>query len=164
MKQRWLALVMALALGTTLTACGGNRKEDMTQPNNPVTNNGMENQVQGDTPIQDNGAVNDAADPDIGMNGENNTAVPDGVTPEVRGTGRTSDQNGQRPRTTMQRRSTYDFLRDGKYAADQNGRVRSTKTPGNDLTENARDMIRQGTEAVRRVGRDVTEATRDMLQ
>ena len=161
MKQKWLALVMALALGTTLTACGGNRKEDVTQPNNPVTNNGMENQVQGDTPIQDNGAVNDPADPDIGMNGENNT---DGMTPEVNGAGDAAQPNEQRRRTTMQRRSTYDFLRDGKYATDQAGRVRSTKTPGTDLTESARDMIRQGTEAVRRVGRDVTETARDMLE
>lgn len=164
MKQRWLALVMALALGTTLTACGGTRKEETAQPNNPVTNNGMENQVQGDTPIQDNGAVNDAADPDIGMNGENNTAVPDGVTPEVNGVGEAAQPNAQRRRTTMQRRSTYDYLQDGKYAADQTGRVRSTKTPGTDLTESARDMIRQGTEAVRRVGRDVTETARDMLE
>ena len=161
MKQRWLALVMTLALGTTLTACGGNRKEDAAQPNNPVTNNGMENQVQGDTPIQDNGAVNDAADPDIGMNGENNT---DGMTPEINGAGDTVDQNPQRRRTTLQRRSTYDFLRDGKYAADQTGRVRSTKTPGSDLTQSARDMIREGTDAVRRAGRDVTDAARDMLQ
>lgn len=161
MKQRWLAFAMALTLAATLTACGGNRKEDVAQPNNPVTNNGMENQVQGDTPIQDNGAVNDAADPDIGMNGENNT---NGMTPEVNAAGDPVNNAPQSRRTTRQRPSTYDYLQDGKYAADNTGRVRSTKTPGNDLTQSARDMIRQGTDAVRRVGREVGEVTRDILQ
>lgn len=156
MDQRWIALAAALALTGTLTACGGNDNKTPAQPENPVTNSGMENEVQGSQTTPEN-SVTDTVPNESNL--EDN-AINDrgGVDPRARTAAKSN-------RNTLTRRTAYDYLKDGKYATDEAGRVKPDKNKtGNDLTQGARDLIRDGANAVRRAGQDVGNMTRDMLQ
>ena len=153
MDRRWMALAAALVLTGTLTACGGNDSNAAVQPNNPVTNSGMENEVQGNQAGTDNNGT--------GMTPSEKNPQDNALSDRagVDGRRRTSAKSGE---GTLKRRTAYDYLQDGKYATDRTGRVKDNGRT--DLTQGARDLIREGTDAVRRAGRDVENVTRDMLQ
>lgn len=162
MERRWMALAAALVLTGTLTACGGKDNQMPVQPNNPVTNSGMENEVQGSQNRPNGGVTDNGVNNGVTNNVPNESNVEDNTVNQRTRTdsrGRTTpkSQNG-----TLKRRTAYDYLQDGKYATDRTGKVKDNG--GTDLTQGARDLIREGTDAMRRAGRDVENVTRDMLQ
>ena len=61
-------------------------------------------------------------------------------------------------------RSAYDYLEDGRYSADANGRVYGSRNDnmGRDLTQGARDLIRGAGDAIGDVGRGIGDAARDI--
>ena len=57
---------------------------------------------------------------------------------------------------TAQRRTAYDYLRDGRYRADEDGRVNGKSDPtARDFTQGARDMVRDAGDAVGDLGRSI---------
>ncbi len=62
------------------------------------------------------------------------------------------------------RRTAYDYLNDGRYAADGNGMVNGRwNTATRDLTQGARDLVRGAGNAVGDVGAGVENATGAVL-
>lgn len=69
------------------------------------------------------------------------------------------EQNGR----TAHRRTAYDYLNDGKYAADRKGRVNGAWDPmARDFTQGARDLVKDAGDAVMDMGRDVGRTVGDM--
>ena len=133
MKKNWIVLAMAMALTVSLTACGGNR-----------------NQTGGTT----NGAGS------VGSGSAANGSASNGYAGSGSQTrnSRTS-YNGY----TATRRTAYDYLNDGRYAADGNGQVNGQwNTAGRDLTQGARDLVRGAGNAIGDVGRGVGNAVGDV--
>lgn len=65
---------------------------------------------------------------------------------------------------TATRRTAYDYLNDGRYAANGNGQVSGrVNAAGRDLTQGARDLVRGAGNAVGDVGAGVRNATNDVL-
>ena len=65
---------------------------------------------------------------------------------------------------TATRRTAYDYLNDGRYAANGNGQVNGrVNAAGRDLTRGARDLVRGAGNAVGNVGTGIQNATNDAL-
>lgn len=65
---------------------------------------------------------------------------------------------------TATRRTAYDYLNDGRYAANENGQVSGrVNTAGRDLTQGARDLVRGAGNTIDDVGTGIRNATDDGL-
>ena len=65
-------------------------------------------------------------------------------------------------RSALRQRTAYDYLNDGKYRAGENGKVSSRGSElGKDLTQGARDLIRDARELGRDMAGDVDNGVRD---
>ena len=137
MKRSLLALALAGVLSVGLTSCGWNDR-NANQGTNGTTGvtdgNGMDN----DTAINDNNGVNGTGSD---LNTDTDTAPGTQTTPK---------------RTSRTHRSAYDYLNDGRYTASADGRVLTRQgTVGQDLTQGARDLVRDAENVTKRAIDDV---------
>ena len=138
MKQTLAVLALAGALCLGLTSCGarGNGAAQDAQTNNNSSVNGS-------------GQVGDLNQDEIG-NGDG--MVDDNMETQAR-------------RSALRRRTAYDYLNDGKYQADDEGKVKDRGSElGRDLTQGARDLIRDAKDLGRDMARDVGDAARSAGQ
>jgi hypothetical protein len=74
--------------------------------------------------------------------------------------GTSSSMNGSQSNARMgrmtQRRTAYDFLKDGTYSADRKGEVNGSWDPyAKDFTQGARDLVKDAGDAVGDMGREI---------
>ena len=159
MKGSWKVLVPALALALTLTACGG-RNTGGTTENGGTANNGAGNSAVGGG-TADNGTVSDGTgvmDGRMGGVGSNGDVISED-TPAGPLTGSVSPGGN----TTAHRRTAYDYLKDSRYSADDDGQVNGSWDPAaRDFTQGARDLVRDAGDAVGDMGRDMGRAVGDV--
>ena len=139
MKQTLAALALAGALCLGLTSCGmrGSDAAPDTETNNSSLNG--------------SGQVGDLNQDAIG-NG-------DGATND------NTQTQARARRSALRQRTAYDYLNDGKYRADDNGRVSDRGSElGKDLTQGARDLIRDARDLGRDMARDAGDAARNAGQ
>ena len=137
MKKTLAALALTGVLCLGLTSCGMRG-----------------NQAQPDTET-DNSAMNGSA-----QTGDLNQDAIGNGDPAV-----DSNANTQARRSAMRRRTAYDYLNDGKYRADDDGKVSDRGSElGRDLTQGARDLIRDAKELGREMAGDVGDAARSAGQ
>ena len=165
MNKKWMVPALAVALTMSLTACGGNRDGN----NGTVNGNG----TTGSGSVGNGSASGSLSDPYAGsgslengsMGGGNPATAPSG---SAAGSGAASGSQTRNSRTsyngyTATRRTAYDYLNDGRYAADGNGQVNGRwNTAGQDLTQGARDLVRGAGNAIGDVGRGVGNAVGDV--
>ena len=136
MKQTLAALALAGALCLGLASCGmrGTNTAPGTETNNSSLNG--------------SGQVGDLNQDEIG-NG-------DGVADS------NMETQARARRSALRQRTAYDYLNDGKYRAGENGKVSSRGSElGKDLTQGARDLIRDAKELGRDMAGDVENGVRD---
>ena len=149
MKKNWIVLAMAMALTVSLTACGGNRNQTGGTANG-AGSVGSGSAANGSASLQNES-----------MGGGNPTTAPNG---SAAGSGsQTRNSRTSYNGYTATRRTAYDYLNDGRYAADGNGQVNGQwNTAGRDLTQGARDLVRGAGNAIGDVGRGVGNAVGDV--
>ena len=149
MKKNWIVLAMAMALTVSLTACGGNRNQTGGTANG-AGSVGSGSAADGSASLQDES-----------MGGGNPTTAPNG---SAAGSGsQTRNSRTSYNGYTATRRTAYDYLNDGRYAANGNGQVNGQwNTAGRDLTQGARDLVRGAGNAIGDVGRGVGNAVGDV--
>ena len=139
MKQTLAALALTGVLCLGLTSCGmrGTNAAPGTETNNSSLNG--------------SGQVGDLNQDAIG-NG--NGVTDDNLETQARAR-----------RSALRQRTAYDYLNDGKYRADDNGKVIDRGSElGKDLTQGARDLIRDARELGRDMARDAGDAARSAGQ
>ena len=171
MKKNWIVLAMAMALTVSLTACGGNRNQTDGTANgagsvgsgtgsgsaaNGSANNGYAGSGSVSDPYAGSGSLQNES-----MGGGNPTTAPNG---SAAGSGsQTQNSRTSYNGYTATRRTAYDYLNDGRYAANGNGQVNGQwNTAGRDLTQGARDLVRGAGNAIGDVGRGVGNAVGDV--
>ena len=175
MKHTWMLMACALLLTGTLTACGS-RGSANDRPNGE-TNGEYQTQQNdlGNTILEDNsmGTNGNNVNGTTGSASNGNVNTGTGTMDDGRNsTGQNADtrmttqknNNANTKRTSSIHRSAYDYLNDGRYVAGQNGKVYGkddNKSPVEDLTQGARDMIRGAADAARRAGNDVENTVRN---
>jgi hypothetical protein len=142
MKKTWIALALALALTGTLTACGSNG-----------TTNGTAMDQTGNT----GGGT---------TVGRASNTIP-GASGGSTGWSLNKEGNGESQRTAPAPRTARDYLNDGRYQADGEGRLGGqTNSASRDLTQGARDIVRDAGDAagdmMSGVGSGVRRATDDL--
>ena len=150
MMQSLFVLALAGVLTLGLTSCGMGRKE----PQNDVANSGA---------VTENGPYDD------GVN-DNRNDVPGDLNDDAVGNADpyTNDNANTRARrstlnTPNIHRSAYDYLNDGRYRASSEGNIIARKDNAvTDLTEGARNLIRDAGDMVKDAGRDAGDAARDI--
>lgn len=149
MKKNWMVLAMAMALTVSLTACGGNRNQTGGTANG-AGSVGSGSAANGSASLQNES-----------MGGGNPTTAPNG---SAAGSGsQTRNSRTSYNGYTATRRTAYDYLNDGRYAANGNGQVNGQwNTAGRDLTQGARDLVRGAGNAIGDVGRGVGNAVGDV--
>ena len=149
MKKNWMVLAMAMALTVSLTACGGNRNQTGGTTNG-AGSVGSGSAANGSASLQNES-----------MGGGNPTTAPSG---SAAGSGsQTRNSRTSYNGYTATRRTAYDYLNDGRYAANGNGQVNGQwNTAGRDLTQGARDLVRGAGNAIGDVGRGVGNAVGDV--
>ena len=152
MKKNWIVLAMAMALTVSLTACGGNGNQT------GGTTNGAGSAANGSA---SNGYAGSGSLQNESMGGGNPTTAPNG---SAAGSGsQTRNSRTSYNGYTATRRTAYDYLNDGRYAANGNGQVNGQwNTAGRDLTQGARDLVRGAGNAIGDVGRGVGNAVGDV--
>lgn len=136
MKQTLAVLTLAGILCLGLTSCGmrGNDAAPDTETNNSSLNG--------------SGQVGDLNQDEIG-NG-------DGVTDD------NMETQARARRSALRQRTAYDYLNDGKYRAGEDGKVsRRGSELGKDLTQGARDLIRDAKELGRDMAKDMEKGARN---
>ena len=170
MNKKWMVPALAVALTMSLTACGGNRDGNNGTVNGGAGSGSVGSGSVGSGSYAGSGSV---SDPYAGsgslqndsMGGGNPTTAPGG---SAAGIGAASGSQTRNSRTsyngsTTTRRTAYDYLNDGRYAADGNGQVNGRwNTAGQDLTQGARDLVRGAGNAIGDVGRGVGNAVGDV--
>lgn len=136
MKKAFFVPVLALMLMLGLTSCtmGGNDAAPGTETNNSSVNG--------------TGQTGDLNQDEIG-NADANT---------------NDNSETQARRSSMRRRTAYDYLNDGRYEAGKDGMIRNRDSIGKDLTQGARDLIRDAKDLGRDMARDAGDAVRDAGQ
>ena len=171
-KQSWIVPAAALMLAGALTACGTTRSlEDRPGETNgqyQTQQNGSGNTMTNDNRAETNGTGNSngAAANNGTMNGTNNNTNINTDT-NARRTGKKAPENSRNKRTSSTHRSAYDYLNDGRYVAGQNGKVYGkddNRSPVEDLTQGARDLIRSAADAARDVGDKAGDTVRDGMK
>jgi len=135
MKQTLTALALAgvLCLGLTSCGMGGNQAQPDSGSNNSSLNG--------------SGQVGDLNQDEI-VNGD--PAVDDNTNTQA-----------QSRRSTLRSRTAYDYLNDGKYRAGDDGKVTDRGSElGKNLTQGARNLIRDAKELGRNMAGDVGDAAR----
>lgn len=152
MKRSLLALMLAGMLCVGLTSCGQNRTESVPDSNNSSSNSAPDTNTNNSPGMDDTGSD---------LNTDTDTAPGTQTTPK---------------RTSRTHRSAYDYLTDGRYVASADGKVWSRQDQrGRDLTQGARDLIRDAEQATKRAADDVGQSikragesagnvVRDMMQ
>ena len=139
MKQTLAALALAGALCLGLTSCGmsvSDAAADTETNNSSLNGSGQVGDLNQDAIGNGDGATND------------NTQT-----------------QARARRSALRQRTAYDYLNDGKYRADDNGRVSDRGSElGKDLTQGARDLIRDARELGRDMARDAGDAARNAGQ
>ena len=170
MNKKWMVPALAVALTMSLTACGGNRDGNNGTVNGGAGSGSVGSGSVGSGSYAGSGSV---SDPYAGsgslqndsMGGGNPTTAPGG---SAAGSGAASGSQTRNSRTsyngyTATRRTAYDYLNDGRYAANGNGQVNGQwNTAGRDLTQGARDLVRGAGNAIGDVGRGVGNAVGDV--
>ena len=96
----------------------------------------------------------------ISQSQDNVGNVPNGTDNSTKGD-RTPDNNVKMGRMT-QRRTAYDFLKDGKYSANRKGEVNGRGDPyARDFTQGARDLVKDAGDAVGDMGREIGGAVKN---
>ena len=154
MKRGLLSAVFALALCLSLTSCGMNAGN--AQPGTETDNSS----------ITDNGPGNGGAD----MNGTNGVGGVNGGDRNDDAVGNadgyTNDNSNTRARMTAKTtpklgRTAADYLRDGRYTATSDGQVLPKSGDlGSELTQGARDLIRDAKELGKDLANDAGNAVK----
>lgn len=169
MKQGLLMLALVGVLSVGLTSCGVNRNDtapnDGTAGSTAGSNGGMVNDTVTDDRVNE-GAVEETV-PHTGANANGNGAVGDINNDNVGNADAYTNDNAntKTKRTSNLYRSAYDYLNDGRYATDARGRISSQGgwlNVGPDLTQGARDLLRDAKDMAKDVGRGVGNAARDV--
>ena len=135
MKQTLAVLMLTGALCLGLASCGMRGTD--AAPDSETNNSSLNG----------SGQVGDLNQDEIG-NG-------DGVTDD------NMETQAQARRSTLRRRTAYDYLNDGKYRAGEDGKVsRRGSELGKDLTQGARDLIRDARELGRDMAKDAEKGVR----
>ena len=161
-----MAPVLAGALALTLTACGGNGGQAGTTPGNGTgagvgSANGSLQNGNVSTPDADGSYAGSGNLQNESMGAPGTSAAGSGTAGTS--TSRTRSQ-GVYDGYTATRRTAYDYLHDGQYAADGEGQVNGSWDPAaRDFTQGARTMVRGAGEmvggAVSDVGRGIQDIT-----
>lgn len=148
MKRGLLTAALAVCLCLGLTSCGMNQTN--AQPDSETNNSS----------VTDNGPGNGGADMNGGSGGGlNDDAVGnadsytnDNANTQARMTAKTAPKLG---------RSAADYLRNGRYKADADGQVRPKSGDlGEELTQGARDLIRDAKELGKDLANDAGSAVK----
>ena len=152
MKKQWIAFGVALALAMTLTGCRSNTTNDAGTQGSAGNANGS---VSGPTTgskdeWSGSGSVNSSGSGSGNMSGSSAGSGSGSAN-------RTSRSVNDGYKAT--RRTAYDYLHDGRYAADEDGEVNGRWDPAaRDFTQGARDLLRDAGAAVGDAGRAVGDA------
>lgn len=162
MKQKWMVLAAAFFLAGSLTACGWT-----SRGNNMTSDSGAMSQENTRSTNQGNGiggSTTDGSGSGANASGINGGSVSDTRTANngANGTRTAPNNTTDTRRTSTIHRSAYDYLKDGRYRADEDGKVQDGQgTPG-DMTQDARNFMQDTENTTKKAGNRIGNAARDV--
>jgi len=174
MKKQWIAFGVALALAMTLTGCRSNTTNDAGTQGSAGNANGSvsgpttgsQDEWSGSGGSSGSGSMDGSGSGSGNMSGSSAGAGSGSMTGSGSGV-MNGSASGSANRTSRSvndgykatRRTAYDYLHDGRYAADEDGEVNGRWDPAaRDFTQGARDLLRDAGAAVGDAGRAVGDA------
>lgn len=166
MNQKWMVLAAAFFLAGSLTACGWTGGTNDTTNDNG-TNGTMNQETTGSASQGTNGGNNTNGGTNGGggsANSGNSDTTYDTRTANngANGTQTAPNNTTDTRRTSAIHRSAYDYLKDGRYRADEDGTVRDGQGTPNDMTQGARNFMQDTADTTKKAGSRIGNAAKDV--